>query len=97
MALSLTHANRMLEKLGFPPVRKATHFEQSIDAYGTKGRWVIDSAERQALRAYPTVEAAVAANLETHWDTFDGAVLTTKERQELAAIPSQVARSIHAH
>jgi hypothetical protein len=94
MALTATRANRILEKLGFPPVRKANHFEQSIDAYGTTGRWVSDAGAWQARESYPTLEAVVAATLETHWERFDASKLTTKERTALRAIPSRVDRLI---
>lgn len=43
-------------------VRRANHFEQQINEYGEKLRWVVDRGERQALTAYRTkIEAIEAA------------------------------------
>lgn len=92
MALTLARANRILEKLGFPAIRDANHFEQTTNEYGEKLRWVIDQDDRQALRTYPTLNTVLAAILEQNWDTFNASVVTPQELGELRAIPSQVAR-----
>ena len=97
MALTLTTVNRIFEKafaaaLYLPQIRRANHFEERINEYGTKLVWVIDQGDYQALTAYPTLNAAIVAVLEHHWDAFDGTQLTDVERRELRAIPSNVAR-----
>lgn len=94
MALNTIRANRIFEKLGFPSVRAANHFEQSVDEYGTKLQWVIGTGPYQVLKAYPTLAAVIAANLEQHWDIFDREKLTAIELRELRMIPSQVAAHI---
>jgi hypothetical protein len=94
MPLTQTRANRILDKLGFPPVRRANHFEQATDEYGVKMRWVIDAQPFQSLDAYPTLQAAIAATLEDHWETFDRDKLTAKELRELRGVPSQIASLI---
>jgi hypothetical protein len=94
MALTQSRANRILDKLGFPSVRRTNHFEEALDAYGVKMRWVIDRQPFQSLDAYPTLTAALAANLENHWDTFDRDKLTAKELRELRGVPSQIASYI---
>lgn len=43
-------------------VRHAQKFEQTVDEYGTKLKWVVDlGGGRQARTAYPTQEAAMQA------------------------------------
>ena len=43
-------------------IRRANHFEQTVNEYGEKLTWVIDGgAHRQALRAFRTKAEAVAA------------------------------------
>jgi hypothetical protein len=42
-------------------VRRANHFEQTINEYGEKLIWVIDRGEFQALKAYRTKEDALKA------------------------------------
>ena len=74
--------NTILTKLGLPTIRKAGHFEQTIDQYGVKGRWVIDAGEFQARRAFPSIAAAFAAALAgiEEWPAQRFAVLTAKEQ-----------------
>jgi hypothetical protein len=94
MALTLHRANRILQKLGFPHIRHAKHCEQACNEDGERLRWVVDRDERQALVVYPTMKAALAAILESHWELFDANVLTEKERRECHDIPSRVAHLI---
>lgn len=94
MALTLTSANRILEKLDFPAIRHAHGVEAQTNEYGEKVQWVIDRGTRQALQGYHTLNDAIGGILEQNWDAFDGAKLTEIERRGLRAIPSNVARLI---
>jgi hypothetical protein len=94
MALTLQRANRILEKIVWSidgeqletqRIRKANHFEGS--------EWVIDQGERQALKAYATLDLALAALMEQFFP-FDTSKLTPKELDELRAIPSNVSRHL---
>ena len=58
MAESLYLRQKALEDKGVT-IRRANHFEQTIDQYGTRLRWVIDRGEFQALKVYPTKLAAI--------------------------------------
>jgi hypothetical protein len=58
--------------------------------------WVIDRGAWQAQRGAETLDRLIAMVLEDYWEAFDASPLTPKERQELRAIPSQVAHLIPA-
>ena len=97
MALTLKRVNRIFEKafaaaLYCPHIRRANHFEEGIDEYGARLRWVLDQGDHQALRAYPTLAATIAAVLEARWDEFASTQLTDVEAARIQAIPSNVAR-----
>lgn len=95
MALSLTRANRILQKVGIDStIRPATRAEQRTNGYGEKDCYVFDRGEWQAARGYHTIQDAIAAALEAGWEFYDGAALTEAERRELRAIPSNVAGMI---
>jgi hypothetical protein len=94
MALTLKRANRILEKIVWsmggeefeaPQIRKANRFE----GHG----WVIHQGQHQALITYATMNLASAALMEKFFP-FDTSKLTTKELDELRAIPSQVSRHL---
>lgn len=75
------HENTILHKLGLPTIRKTNHFEQRVNAYGEKDRWVLDRGEFQALHGFHTVREAFRVALESVNEQPDGLVLlTTKER-----------------
>lgn len=50
--------NTILTKLGLSTIRKANHFEQSINEYGEKVRWVVDQGVFQSHRGEQTLADA---------------------------------------
>ena len=80
----LARYNTILRKLGRYAIRSAGHFERQIDEYGIKGKWVIDTGERQALTAYPTQRAAFKAALWQDQGSLSLDKLTSKEQAIVA-------------
>jgi hypothetical protein len=84
--MTLQQANRILEKLQMPGIRRANRKEQYADEYGVKHHWVIDRGEFQALKAYPTLAEAFAYALRYIGSASGWETLTPAEQQIIRRI-----------
>lgn len=85
--------NTILVKLGLNTIRKANHFEQSVNEYGEKVRWVVDQGERQSPRGEQT-RAGAFGNALSDLGVFEPsetalARLTPKERSWVKQVRAQ--------